>query len=63
MRPELQYLYTSIPELSAGHLEIEEFVVEKHSSRSDSDILDDAILTVRLAQLIGIAQFVQLFSL
>ncbi len=50
----MQYLHTIIPELSTGHLQDEEFVVEKHSSRSNSDILDDAILTLKLAQLIGI---------
>ena len=54
LRPELQYLHKNIPELSAGYLQNEEFVVESHSSRSDSEILDDAILTVRLAQLIGV---------
>ncbi len=50
----LQYIHTEIPEISTGNLQREEIVAEDHKVRSETEILDEAILTVKIAQLIGI---------
>ena len=52
--PNFHYVHTQIPEISAGKLEEEEIVVESYRERSSSEMLDDALLTIRIAQAIGI---------